>query len=56
MISMASREMEWYPSGKKFIESSAQGIKITAIIEGAVHPAGLLGGDIGQRFPSQLGI
>ena len=37
---------------KKFIKGGAQGIKITAIIEGAVHPAGLLGGDIGQGFPA----
>ena len=43
--------LEWHPPAEKFIEGSAQGIKITAIIEGAVHPAGLFGGDIGQGFP-----
>ena len=52
---MASREYERHSPAEKFIKGGAQGIKITAIIEGAVHPAGLLGGDIGQGFPAQLG-
>ena len=47
--------LEWHPSSEKFIKGGAQGIKITAIIERAVHPAGLLGGDIGQGFPAKLG-
>ena len=47
--------LERHSSSEKFIKGGAQGIKITAIIERAVHPAGLLGGNIGQGFPGQLG-
>ena len=44
---------ERHSPGKKFIKCGAQGIKITAIIEVAVHPAGLLRGDIGKLFPGK---
>ena len=46
---------ERHSPGKKFIKCDPQRIKITAIIERAVHPAGLLRRDIEKIFPVKLG-
>ncbi len=38
------------------VESDAQGVKVGAVIHGAVHAAGLLGRQVGQRLFDDLGV